>query len=45
MTAFARAVPSEIAALTIDPSTPIPYANLTVPSGRRRFHGLAGFRT
>jgi len=41
---FAESVPEEVRRSLIDPSAPIPYANLTYPGGRRKAHGISGAR-
>lgn len=41
---FAEAVPAEVRRSLVDPSAPIPYANLTYPGGRRKAHGISGAR-
>ena len=40
---FAKGVPHTVARELIDPTAPLPFANLTFPGGRRKSHGLRGF--
>jgi transcription elongation factor GreA len=40
--AFAAGVPTEVAAMLLDPSVVLPFANLQAPDGRRKAHGLRG---
>lgn len=42
--AFIDSVPVEARAGLIDPALPLPFANLTVPRGARKRHGLAGVK-
>ncbi|MDW4572670.1 hypothetical protein R8Z57_07755 [Microbacterium sp. M3] len=39
---FAEAVPLEVRRALVDPSAPLPYANLEYPAGRRKAHGIRG---
>lgn len=39
---FADSVPREVRASLIDPSAPLPFANLEFPGGRRKRHGIRG---
>lgn len=41
---FTAHIPPETRSTLIDPDTPIPFANLVVPRGRRKRHGLAGIK-
>ncbi len=42
--AFMAAVSTEDTAHTVDPSLPLPFANLRAPRGRARRHGITGAR-
>ena len=42
--AFASALPEAVRRDLIDASAALPFANLTVPRGRRKAHGLRGFK-
>lgn len=39
---FSRQVDPDVMARMCDPDCPIPYANLTIPGGRRKSHGITG---
>ncbi|MGC0369046.1 hypothetical protein [Microbacterium sp. SLBN-111] len=41
---FTKNLPIDVREGLIDPHNPLPFANLTVPRGRRKVHGLAGFK-
>lgn len=41
---FAEGVPREVRRSLIDPSAPLPFANLTFPRGRRKRHGIRGVK-
>lgn len=41
---FVNGVPDAVARGLVDPTAPLPFANLTFPGGRRKSHGLRGFR-
>lgn len=39
---FADAVPTDVRCALVDPSAPLPYANLEFPAGGRKVHGIRG---
>lgn len=41
---YVRGVPKDVAAKLVDPSSPLPFANLTFPHGRRKRHGMSGVK-
>lgn len=41
---FVANIPDDIARTLIDPTAPLPFANLTFPAGRRKAHGVHGVR-
>lgn len=41
---FVAGISQETARALIDPTAPLPFANLTFPGGRRKSHGLRGFK-
>ncbi|MBO0981972.1 hypothetical protein [Microbacterium sp. SD291] len=41
---FVRGVTAEVAGALADPNSPLPFANLTFPGGRRKRHGIRGVR-
>lgn len=41
---FVAGVRQEAAAMLVDPSAPLPFANLSFPQGRRKAHGMTGVK-
>jgi len=41
---FVAGVAPDVARLLVDPSAPLPFANLTFPAGRRKNHGIKGVK-
>lgn len=41
---FVANISDDVASTMIDPTAPLPFANLTFPAGRRKAHGLHGFK-
>lgn len=42
--AFIASIPLEVRTKLIDPNLPLPFANLTVPKGSRKKHGISGVK-
>ena len=42
--AFVDSVPTQVRSRLVDPMLPLPFANLTVPRGPRKRHGLSGVK-
>lgn len=41
---FVEGLPGDVCRALIDPATPLPFANLTFPEGRRKNHGFRGVK-
>ena len=41
---FVEGLPGDVRRALIDPVTPLPFANLTFPTGRRKIHGFRGVK-